>query len=276
MSPDRLTHSEPYHAEEQRANQSSPAIFPQSRASSQAAYYHNYHYHREEHDLVPERDEDGTSAIESTYSFVSPSEAASSRTDGSEADGSAGSGKKSRFPKFKLSLTASPPKPKPKPKPKKPPTPRSAVCIYPRFPPDAFILGGYHLDLTSSLCFRRYLLAVGALEMLSVFRLINPLQHPLPRKAIGVSVRGPPAYLHPHLRCPRFADDRFSPRFSRCQTPILPLTTGSAHIPVVRGQPSTLLSAILLIQVPIPRPAPGLLGGLSSRLAIKGRREGHH
>src|SRR5258706_14116355 len=126
MSPDGFTDSEPHQAEEHRANQPSPAIFAQSRASSQAAYYHHYHHHGEEPSTVPKRDDDGISGIESTYSFVSPSEAPSSRTDGSvsEADGSAGSGKRSRFPKFKLSLTAAPPKPKPKPKPKKPQTPR--------------------------------------------------------------------------------------------------------------------------------------------------------
>lgn len=198
MSPDGFTHPEPHQAEEQRANQASPAILAQPRESSQAAYYHHYHYHGEELNPVPKRDEDGIiSGIESTYSFVSPSEAASSRTDGSEADGSAGSGKRSRFPKFKLSLTAAPPKPKPKPKPKKPPTPRSAVCIYPiSFQFHSSWL--YHV-LTRSLCYRRYLLAVGVLEMLSVFRLINPLQHPLPRKAIGVSVRRPPANCTPHL-----------------------------------------------------------------------------
>jgi len=140
MSPDGFANPEPHQAEEQRASQPSPAIFAQSRASSQAAYYHHYHYHGEEHNPVPKHGEDGMSGIESTYSFVSPSEA-SSRTDGSEADGSAGSGKRHRFPKFKLSLTASPPKPKPKPK--KPPTPRSAVSTVITSFPSRFILGSY-------------------------------------------------------------------------------------------------------------------------------------
>lgn len=132
MSPDGFTESEVHQTEAQRSTQSSPAISAQSRASSQAAYYH--------HNSEGHSERDGMSGIESTYSFVSPSEAASSRTGESGAESSVGSGKRFRFPRIKLSLTASPPKPKPKPK-KQPPTPRSGVCITPS--PSRIILGGY-------------------------------------------------------------------------------------------------------------------------------------
>jgi hypothetical protein len=90
----------------------------QSRASSQATYYS---HHGEGQYAVPKQDE--TLAMENTYSFVSPSEAASARAEESDAEGSVASGKRFRFPKIKLSLTA-----KPKPK-KRPTTPRSAVRL---------------------------------------------------------------------------------------------------------------------------------------------------
>ena len=129
MSPDGFTESEVHQAEAQRSTQSSPAISAQSRASSQAAYYGE-----------GQSEHDGMSGIgiESTYSFVSPSEAASSRTGESGAESSVGSGRRFRFPRIKLSLTAPPPKPKPKPK-KQPPTPRSGVCIT-HFLPDSFLV----------------------------------------------------------------------------------------------------------------------------------------
>ena len=132
MSPVGITESEVHQTETQRSTQSSPAISADSRASSQAAYYHHHSEGHSEHD--------GMSGFGSTYSFVSPSEAPSIRTGESEAESSVGSGKRFRFPRIKLSLTAAPPKPKPKPK-KQPPTPKSGVCSTPFS--SRFILGSY-------------------------------------------------------------------------------------------------------------------------------------
>jgi len=110
-----------HQAEAQRATQSSPAVSGYSSASSGVMYYNQ---HDEEHNAVATHDE--RSMFESTYSFVSPSECATASVEGSEAGSSLGSGKRFRFPKMKISLTASPPKSKPK----KPPTPGSAVCSF--------------------------------------------------------------------------------------------------------------------------------------------------
>ena len=110
-----------YQVEIQRASQSSPAISAQSRSSSQTAYYN---YHTGEHDPVSKMD--AQSVMESTYSLVSTAECATARAEESEAEKAAGStGKGFHLPKFKLSLSPTPPKHKPK---IRPPTPRSAVC----------------------------------------------------------------------------------------------------------------------------------------------------
>lgn len=68
--------------------------------------------------------------------------------------------------------------------------------------------------------------------------------------------------------------------FAPCQTPILPLVTGLAYIPTLRAHLSIILSTMLPILVLILYPAPrlviGLLGGLLSRLVVKGCQNGHH
>jgi hypothetical protein len=55
----------------------------------------------------------------------------------------------------------------------------------------------FHQNLINSLCYGRSLLAVGELEILTVLRLVHPLQHPLRRKGIRVPVRRPPTYFNP-------------------------------------------------------------------------------